>query len=152
MKTKSGEDTNTAIEPRKRFEKTFTQPSLANQSMKDECDVNVIMRRYEQTGILQHVARVEGRYGDYIGYPDFQEAMNAVTEAQEMFMTLPASIRDRFGNSPEAFLAFAQDENNLEEMTRMGLLPSSVADAPAEPEQASASADAPAPAPASPEA
>jgi len=38
-----------------------------------------------------------------------------------MFNDLPSSIRSRFGNDPAAFLDFVQDENNADEMVKLGL-------------------------------
>lgn len=108
---------------RERVTVKFTKPSLAQQSFKDECDINNIMAKYERTGMIEHVNQFQGQYGDFIGFPDYHQAMNAVKEAESMFMTLPSSIRERFNNNPETFLAFAQDENNQDEMIRMGLIP-----------------------------
>lgn len=134
---------------RERVSVKFTKPSLAQQSFKDECDINNIMARYERTGMIEHVNTYQGQYGDFIGFPDYHEAMNAVKEAENMFMTLPSSIRERFDNNPETFLAFAQDENNQDEMIRLGLIPaprppssmpSSVEDAPAKPVKPKATA------------
>lgn len=126
---------------RERVTVTFKKPSRTQQSFKDECDINNIMARYERTGIVDHLAKYEGQYGDFIGYPDYHVAMNRVAAADAMFMTLPASLRERFGNSAEAFLQFAQDPANELELIDMGLMPrrpveampSSVADAPAKP-------------------
>lgn len=134
---------------RERVQVTFTKPSRTQQSFAAECDINNIMARYERTGVLEHVNTYQGNYGDFIGFPDYHQAMNAVREAETMFMTLPSSIRERFANSPEAFLQFAQDEANHDEMVRLGLipaprppssLPSSVEDAQAKPVKPKASA------------
>lgn len=108
---------------RERVTIKFTKPSMTQQSFKDECDINNIMAKYERTGIVDHVSQFQGQYGDFIGFPDYHTAMNAIRQADEMFMTLPSSIRERFNNSAEAFLQFAQDPDNYEEMVRMGLIP-----------------------------
>lgn len=97
-------------------------PSLAKQSFRDECDINVMMRRYEKDQILPHVSQYEGRYGDFTEAVDFQTAFNVVQDAQRMFMTLPATIRARFDNDPGEFLEFATDDKNREELGKLGLL------------------------------
>ena len=80
-------------------------PSRAHQSFKDECDIGNIMKRFEKSGLIEHVNRHDGKYGDYTNSPvSFHDAMNQVVAAQEMFMTLPAKIRKEFGNDPGAFL------------------------------------------------
>lgn len=109
---------------RKRVKVFFEEgSSLAHQSFKDECDINVLMRRYEKTGMINHVNKHQGEYGDFINAPDYHSAMNQIIEARESFMTIPARIRARFGNDPAEFLAFVQDPANEAEMREMGLLP-----------------------------
>jgi len=43
---------------------SFTQPSLTRQSFKDECDVNQIVKRYTETGMINHIPRTTPQYGD----------------------------------------------------------------------------------------
>jgi len=42
----------------------FSQPSLTRQSFKDECDVNQIVKRYTETGMINHIPRTTPQYGD----------------------------------------------------------------------------------------
>lgn len=91
------------------------------QSFKKECDINVIMAKYQKTGAITHFNKHQHNYGMADGQT-FQDAMNLVCEAQEMFNDLPSSIRTRFGNDPAAFLDFVQNEDNADEMARMGLI------------------------------
>ncbi|AXL15434.1 internal scaffolding protein [Microviridae sp.] len=37
---------------------------MTKDSMKDECDVNRIVDRFAQTGLISHTARAEPQYGD----------------------------------------------------------------------------------------
>lgn len=98
-----------------------TGKGKTEQAHKQQCDMNYILRDYQRTGLIKHAAKHEGRYDDVTAV-DFQEAMFLVTNAQNMFMTLPSSIRDRFGNDPAAFLDFVQNPSNTDEMARMGIL------------------------------
>jgi len=88
-----------------------------------ETDVNNIMRKYEKTGILTHVARYAGEYGDFSGVPDYKEGLERIMAANEMFDSLPARLRDRFGNDPAKFIDFATNPENLDELRTMGLAP-----------------------------
>lgn len=81
------------------------------------------MAKYQKTGVLTHVNQYAGQYGDFSGVPDYKTGLERIQAADEMFMSLPAKIRDRFSNDPANFIAFATDEKNLEEMREMGLAP-----------------------------
>lgn len=112
----------TAYASRSRVHPLLNPKSLTHQSMAPECDINGIMKKYERTGILEHRNNFQGQYGNFIDGPaDYHEAMNAVIEADEMFQTLPAGIRRRFHNDAGAFLEYANDPDNAEDMVRMGL-------------------------------
>lgn len=99
----------------------FSGPGRTKQSFKNECDINVIMAKYVKTGLLDHFQAHKGNYGDFIVAGDYQSHLNAILEADRMFMTLPADIRKKFDNDAAKFLAFAQDESNADAMVEMGL-------------------------------
>lgn len=97
------------------------KPSKTQQSQKDETDINNIVRRFGLTGQLPNSVRMP-QYGDFTGISDYQSALNAVKKANEAFMAYPAHIRDRFKNSPEAFVNFCLDPGNREEAIKLGLI------------------------------
>lgn len=76
----------------------------AIQSQKDEADINTIVNRFLKTGELPQMKNPP-QYADLIDI-DFQEAMDQVNLAQRSFDALPAKVRNAFGNSPAAFLAY----------------------------------------------
>lgn len=90
------------------------------QSFRDECDINVIMERFGQSGELPSNVRVP-MYGDFEAVGSFHDAMNAVALAQESFEAMPAAVRSRFHNDPGEFVDFCNDPANLAEMRKMGL-------------------------------
>lgn len=93
----------------------------AIQSAKDECDINTIMRRYERDGLVAHVNKYQGDYGDFTEVPtDYHEAISQVLAAQEMFMTIPADVRAEFANDPGQFLKFVEGAS-IEELRERGL-------------------------------
>lgn len=98
-----------------------TLPSRTKQSFRDECDINIIMGRYLQTGVIDFVAKHSPQYGDVTG-ADFQTAMQTVAQANSMFADLPSSLRERFGNDPAQFLDFVADDKNRAEAAQLGLL------------------------------
>lgn len=98
-----------------------TDPTLAKQSFKDECDINKIVERFGLTGELPTNIAVP-EYQDFTQIYDYHSALNAVAQANEAFEELPAKMRQRFQNDPETFVNFCTDPRNREELTRMGLL------------------------------
>lgn len=97
------------------------ESSLTRQEFKDECDINNVLKRFERTGVIDHLNNHTAQYGDFLGYPGYQESMNAVIAANEAFAGLPSVIRKRFNNDPAAFLEFVQDESNLDEAVKLGI-------------------------------
>lgn len=108
-----------------RVQKVFTKPSRTKQAFKDECDINLIVKRYKkQTGVdLAEVCApaIGGSYGDYSDVVDYRTACDRIIAADESFGALPAIIRKRFDNDPAVFLDFCHDEKNLPELIKMGL-------------------------------
>lgn len=96
-------------------------PSLAQQHMKDECDINVLVERFGVTGQMPQ-APLEPSYGDFSGVSDYHTAMNAIKAADTAFMGLPAQLRAKFDHDPNALLQFLQNEENREEAIQIGLI------------------------------
>lgn len=109
------------INPRERTQFETEGPSRTEQAHKDETDINRIMKKYEKTGLLNHVNQYQGDYGDFTDAPDYQTALNRVMEANEMFMTLPSAIRKQFGNDPASFVEFVGNPQNAQQLIDMGL-------------------------------
>jgi len=100
----------------------------AQQSFKDECDINTIVRRFGLTGTMPQ-GIVPPTYATFEGIFDFHSAMNAIAEARESFDAMPADVRAKFLNDPQKFVEFCSDPKNLDEMRDMGLaIPAPVKD------------------------
>lgn len=106
--------------PLTRYKTEMSSQGGAKQSFKEECDINNILAKYQETGAITHANNRHADYG-FATSLDFHESMDLVLKAQEMFDELPSSIRAKFGHSPGAFLDFAQDPENAQEMADMGL-------------------------------
>ena len=100
----------------------FPKQGKTEQSHAKACDIHNIIKRFDKTGIVDHVNQHQGQYVDVASAPDYQEAMNIVCQAQQMFETLPARIRDDFQNDPERFLAFIDDPDSADKLREYGLL------------------------------
>jgi len=77
---------------------------LAKQQSKDECDINNILRRYERTGMLSHLAEGVPTYMDVSEVGDYRSAMEHLRSTEKFFMGLPARVREQFGNDPVEFI------------------------------------------------
>jgi len=110
-------------------------PSLTKQYFADECDINTLMARYMETGILDGRDPAAARYVDCTSLQalDYQGAMNFILEAQDLFGSLPAPLRARFDNDPGLMLQFVDDPANLQEAISLGLLPDTRGSAPTVP-------------------
>jgi phage internal scaffolding protein len=112
--------------------------SMTQQHFKDEVDVRNIIKRYDSTGLINHVQRGQAQYGDFSQTVGFKEALDMVNSAKESFMELPAELRREFRNDAGEFYTFVSDPNNSEKLIEMGL-----AKAPEVVEERKPSADVP---------
>ena len=98
-------------------EKSKTDPSWAQ-----DLEAQSVINKYMKTG--QWLGTPKGGYDPegQLMHVDLQSAMNIVREATDTFLSLPSELRARFGNSPEAYVAFIQDEKNKDEAVKLGLL------------------------------
>lgn len=87
------------------------------QSMKDECDVNLIVAKFDRTGLLDHLAEGVPYFEDVSEVGDYRAALENVRAAQEYFSKFPAKVRSEFGNDVTRFMTFlrgASDGDLLE--------------------------------------
>ncbi|QCQ84861.1 internal scaffolding protein [Blackfly microvirus SF02] len=117
--------------------------SLTRQEFADECDINTLMKRYETYGTSMHQLRPDAVAASGGMYVDFSEMPNnlidylaMVKDAETAFMSLPAPVRREFDNNAVAFVDFASDPRNIDQMRIWGL--AAPAKAPVEPVQAPA--------------
>lgn len=96
------------------------EPSMTKQSHKDDCCIERIISKFDKTGLLDHRSRYDGQYGEFEPI-DYHEAMQIVTNGQEMFDRLPSTMRARFNYDPGLFLDFVNNPANVDEMVAMGL-------------------------------
>lgn len=94
--------------------------SKAVQADMQDADINVIVYRYGVTGVMPDNVRVP-TFGDFTHIVDYRTALEAIQEAEENFLQMPANVRARFENNPQLFLEFCTDANNLKEMVDLGL-------------------------------
>ena len=95
--------------------------SMTQQHFAQEQDVRTIINQYDKTGLIANVARGVAKYGDYSEVNEYRESLDLVNNANEMFMELPAEIREKFKNNAGVFFEFATNPDNKNDMIKMGL-------------------------------
>lgn len=97
------------------------------QSDRDTADINRIVKLIAsggQPGINQRPPF----YGDVSELGGLQESIIKLQEADDLFMSYPAEIRERFDNSYVKFVEFLEDPDNLDEAIALKIV-----DKPVEP-------------------
>lgn len=106
---------------RVRVHPEMSDEMVTKQSSKDECDIYKILQQYQRTGILTHVTPHQPRYEALPEVEDYQAALNQVMEAEAAFLTLPAAVRDEYGNDPRIFLAALTDPAQRDRLMEIGV-------------------------------
>ena len=104
----------------KQFATVNKEPSMTQQSDKDDADINIIVSRFAKSGQLPAV-QMEPLYADFTSAPDYRTAVELTNKANEAFYQIPARIRGQFDNNPQEFIAFALDPKNKDKMKEWGL-------------------------------
>lgn len=102
---------------------TCEDSSLTQQQFVEDCDINVLARRFGLVDAPMPVGAFHpSHYGDFSDVPDLRTAMDLVNDAKNKFMMLPAKLRERFNNQPGRLWEFVNDPENVDEAVRLGLL------------------------------
>ncbi|AXH71932.1 MAG: internal scaffolding protein [Microviridae sp.] len=99
---------------------TCLDESKTLQAPAVDADLNVIVARF---GIkdVPVIPIDESLYGDVSDLPDLRAVLDMQRAGEAAFMSMPAWLRARFGNSMVEFYEFMQDPDNTDEAVRLGL-------------------------------
>lgn len=139
---KSGPKVRSAFSKGARVQQDFSGDSPTRQEFREECDINRIVDRFMRTGQVTHLAQVPGQFLDVSNVQDYRTALDNVRAAHDVFMTLPAKVRQGFNNDASEFLDRVV-EMDQDELLELGLVKDSgsldaesvQADAASKPEQ-----------------
>ena len=98
-----------------------TGESMTQQQFKAECDVNNILAKYKRTGMLSHIQKHQGNFGDFSSIEDYQSSLGKLMQAQQSFESLPSELRAKFENDPAQLISFLSDKKNDAEAIKLGL-------------------------------
>jgi len=104
-----------------RFRHRECGPELgaAKQEFRDEADINRIMAKYRQTGVLER-ARVPAVFGEDAGFKTYADAYDALERAREQFLLLPPEIRLELGNDPGRYRELSSEDGVRRVLDRIG--------------------------------
>lgn len=97
------------------------QPSMAKQEFKDQCDINLIVKRYAQRGLFDHVSPITPTYGDASQVMDLQQAMDLVDRVKAEFDELPAEVRRAALNDPMELRDMLTTEAGVRQLQAAGM-------------------------------
>lgn len=103
-------------------------PSLTQQQFEHESNINNIMKKYRETGILGDPSIPTTRhpqFGDFSNSMDYLTAQLHVANVNAHFEQLPSEIRAKFLNNPALYLDYMgnMDESVIKESIELGLRP-----------------------------
>lgn len=99
-------------------------PSLAQQHERDETDINVLVERFGVTRLAQMATQMPPSFADFSEVFDFQSALNAINDARDSFMALPAKVRATFDNDPAKFVGYVDhclETGDISPLRKLGL-------------------------------
>lgn len=106
---------------RRRVIQPHSDEIRTEQQWKDECDINHILKRYQKTGLLNHINKAAPMYGDFTMCDDLRGALDKVNIASEIFESVPAHIRAQFENDPINYMEYMINPANRDSIEELGL-------------------------------
>lgn len=107
----------TEYSPRVRVIAPKSGDGLAQQSFKDQCDINNILKRHQAGDVLYHVKDTPPQYME-VEPMDYREALQLAKDVQDRFDSLPSNLRSKYENDPELFLADLQRQQTEEKTSQ----------------------------------
>ncbi len=98
--------------------KKYKLHGKTKQSQADECDINMLLERYQRDASLGHLEKYGGQYGNYADY-DFENHVTKIAEMNTIFEQLPAEVKKDFGQSTNKFFEFVTAPENREKLAEL---------------------------------
>nr|UXQ88049.1 MAG: internal scaffolding protein [Microvirus sp.] len=105
----------------KPYRLTCGPETKTKQSMADECNVNLIVRKHGMAALDETWKNTIQTFGTQHSL-EYKASLDLVRSADALFEQLPSKVRNKFGGDPQEFLAFMEDEANMDEAAELGLL------------------------------
>ncbi len=93
----------------------------AKQSFKDEVDINLVVARFAETGLMSHVAAGVPQFVDASALGDYRSIIDQVRKVEEYFQGLPALVRSEFKNDAARFMDFLEEGASAKDLEALGI-------------------------------
>lgn len=97
--------------------------SVTKQSFAAECDINRIVDKFpvvDDTAVLDNMPME--LFGNIVTPNEMTGAVEVVNLVNKQMMSLPAKLRDKFGNDPIKFLEFLEKPGSLDYLKKEGYI------------------------------
>lgn len=106
----------------KRVQQLIEGPTMTQQHMAAETDINNIVSKYLKTGVLGNPTNPRrAMFGDFTSV-DYQNMQNQIADIDNEFSALPSRLRKKFGNDPYQLVRWIEDPRNYAEAVKLGLI------------------------------
>jgi hypothetical protein len=95
--------------PRSKFRTPLDTRDKTVQSDSESADINIIMKRFMNTGIVDQLNITEDMFPDVTEVGDFADVMRIAKDAEYEFMKLPSKVREVFKHDVANWLDTAHD-------------------------------------------
>ncbi len=119
---------------RSKYQTHNTMPSETVQADSEKADINKILKRYKEVGIIENLNLTEASFPDVTELGDFQDVMQTARIAETEFMKLPSKVREIFGHDVATWLDTAHDQEKRASLVEAGEIESVEKSAPADPQ------------------
>jgi len=96
--------------------------SKTKQQFEKDSNINNIIGKYKNTGVLPTVNGRKPFFGDFSEVQDYQSNLQKIKSINNVFMQLPAKVRAHFKNDPAEALNFVADPGNRDKAIELGLI------------------------------
>ncbi len=108
--------------PRSKYQTVNTLPSETVQADSEKADINKILKRYKEIGIIDQLNITEAMFPDVTEIGDFQDVMQTARAAEMEFMKLPSKVREIFKHDVANWLDTAHDQEKRTSLIEEGVI------------------------------
>ncbi len=126
---------------RSKYQTHNTLPSETVQAESEKADINKILKRYKEVGIIENLNLTEASFPDVTELGDFQDVMETARVAETEFLKLPSKVREVFNHDVATWLDTAHDQEKRASLVEAGEIKSIEESAAANPQPSNSGND-----------